>query len=264
VRVDVDGSTVFVHTGGVALRSDRPAVLLLHGAAMDHSVWRYVSRALAHDGHAVIAPDLPGHGLSGGPALPDVPAMAAWAAALLDALELGTVSVVGHSMGSLIAVELAASRPERVAAVVLVATAGRMTVHPDLQDAADSSDPVAVELLVGWSHSGDARLGGHSQPGTWNRSITARLCERNLGVLGCDLRACASYPAADRAAAVSAPTLVLAGTEDRMTPIREAEIVADAIPEATILREEGAGHMLLTEDPAFVLSRIRAFLRGGR
>lgn len=260
MRIEVAGSTAFVHTGGVPLRSDRPVVVLLHAAGMDHTVWRYVSRALAHGGHAVVAPDLPGHGLSEGDALPDIPAMAGWVDTLLAVLELGPVTVVGHSMGSLVAIELAVAHPGRVGGAVLVATAGAMQVHPELQGAADAEDPLAVDLMVGWSHSGEARLGGHPQPGTWNRSISARLCERNLAVLGRDLRACSTYPAAERAASVAVPTLVIAGTEDRMTPLAEAEVVASAIPGARIVRVGGAGHMLLTEDPALVLATIRGFL----
>src|SRR3954471_19174796 len=114
MEIVVNGAKVFAGTGGRPFNPKLPLALFLHGAGMDHTVWALLARWFAHHGCGVLAPDLPGHGRSDGAPLTSIAAMAQWAVALLDAAGAGTVRVVGHSMGTLIAVELAARIPERV------------------------------------------------------------------------------------------------------------------------------------------------------
>src|SRR5262249_59855071 len=90
-----------------------PAVLLLHGAGLDHVVWALPARSLAHRGRAVLAPDLPGHGRSQGPALASIGELAGWVLRLLDATGIKQAALVGHSMGALVALATAAAAPPR-------------------------------------------------------------------------------------------------------------------------------------------------------
>src|SRR5271157_5236752 len=136
MRLLVNGSDTFVATGGKDFDSSLPAIVFLHGAGMDHSVWALLARAFAHHGFAVLAPDLPGHGRSGGTALSSITALADWTAALIDAAGVGQVRLVGHSMGSLVALETAARHPAKVTALALIATAAPMRVSDDLLNAA--------------------------------------------------------------------------------------------------------------------------------
>lgn len=106
--VDVQGRPAYAYTGGRTFDPTRPVVVLVHGAQHDHSVWALQSRFLAHHGRSVLAVDLPGHGRSAGPPLSTVEAMADWIVALLAAVGARHASIVGHSMGSLIALETAA------------------------------------------------------------------------------------------------------------------------------------------------------------
>jgi pimeloyl-ACP methyl ester carboxylesterase len=259
--MDLRGREVLVHTGGVQPAAGAPAVVLVHGAGMDHSGWRYQTRALALGGFAALAPDLPGHGRSAGPPLPSVEAMAAWLLDLLDAAGVASVSLVGHSMGSLVALEAAASAPTRVRRLALVGASGAMEVHPELQAAADRGDHLAVDLMVGWMHTGSRRLGGHPDPGRWIRGVTARLLERGLPVLAGDLRACSAYPGLERAASVRCPTLILLGAADLMTPPAAARALGDAIPGAALEVVAGAGHMVATEHPDETRRALEGFLR---
>lgn len=253
---------MLVHTGGVEAPSGAPVVVLVHGAGMDHSAWRYQTRALALGGFAALAPDLPGHGRSAGPPLPSIEALAAWLLDLLDAAGAASAALVGHSMGALVALEAAASTPSRVERLVLVGASGAMEVHPDLQAAAERGDHLAVELMVGWMHAGEHRLGGHPDPGRWMPGVTARLLERGLAVLGGDLRACSAYPGLNRAASVRCPTLILAGAADLMTPLTAARLLGSAIPDATLEVVPGAGHMLPTDHPHRTRRAVEEFLRG--
>src|SRR5262249_7585513 len=94
----VQGYPAYAYTGGRLFDLKLPAVVFLHGAAMDHSVWQWQSRYFAHHGRSVLAIDLPGHGRSPGPARDTIEANAAWVRAFLDAAGLRQAALVGHSM----------------------------------------------------------------------------------------------------------------------------------------------------------------------
>src|SRR5471030_2767010 len=114
MQLTVNGIEAFAATGGQPFDPKLPAVVFLHGAGFDHSAWALHSRWFAHHGFGVLAPDLPGHGRSGGAPLPTIADMADWTAALLDAAGVAKAKLVGHSIGSLVALETAARHPARV------------------------------------------------------------------------------------------------------------------------------------------------------
>src|SRR3984893_17610621 len=146
MQLSVKGVDTFVATGGRPFDPSLPAIVMLHGAGFDHSTWALHSRWSAHHGHSVLAPDLPGHGRSSGNALPTIADMADWTAALLDAAGAPKAKLVGHSMGSLIAIETAARHPAKVSALSLIGTAATMTVGSDLLKAAEADDHTAVDM----------------------------------------------------------------------------------------------------------------------
>src|SRR5450432_2690382 len=123
MQLSVNGIGTFVATGGREFDPSLPTIVLLHGAGFDHTTWALHSRWFAHHGYGVLAPDLPGHGRSGGVPLASIADMADWTAAMLGAAGAATAHLVGHSMGSLIALETAARHPANVAVLGLVATA---------------------------------------------------------------------------------------------------------------------------------------------
>src|ERR1700754_3844289 len=147
MQLSVNGVDTFVATGGRPFDPSLPAVVMLHGAGFDHSTWALHSRWFAHHGYTVLAPDLPGHGRSAGALLPSIADMADWTAALLDAAGAKQAKLIGHSMGSLIALQLAARHPDKVSALVLVGTAVAMTVGPDLLKAAEANDHAAIDMV---------------------------------------------------------------------------------------------------------------------
>src|SRR6266567_3536875 len=150
MQLTVNGIDTFVATGGREFEKSQPAIVLLHGAGFDHCTWALHSRWFAHHGYGVLAPDLPGHGRSSGAPLPSISDMADWTAALLDAAGCAKARLVGHSMGSLIALETAARHSARVSALGLIGTAATMTVGPDLLKAAEANDHDAVDMVSIW------------------------------------------------------------------------------------------------------------------
>lgn len=261
MEVVVAGRPALVHTGGVELDPRLPALVLVHGAGMDHTVWHHQTRALAHRGLAAVAPDLPGHGRSPGAAPGSIEEMAEWLLELMDALGIERADLAGHSMGSLVALEAAATAPVRVDRLVLVGTSGQMGVHPDLLAAAEEDLPLAARLIAGWSFGGRGRMGGHPLPGTWLRGAGIRLVEASPpGTLAAGLRACAAYPGLDRAASVEVPSLVIAGSADRMTPPDAAGRLAGSLAAGRLEIVEGAGHLAMAEQPERVTALMRGFL----
>ena len=160
MRVDLDGRQVFVATGGRAHDSDGPLVVFLHGAGMDHSVWALQARWFAHHGYRAAAVDLPGHGGSEGPPLASIEALAAWTLVARRAPRRRKGALIGHSMGSLAALEAAALGPDQVAGLALIGTAAAMPVHPTLLAAAAANDPDAVAMVSLWGLGPEATLGG--------------------------------------------------------------------------------------------------------
>ncbi len=261
----VNGHAVAVATGGRAHSSGQPWVALLHGAGMNHAAWALQSRWLAFHGWNVLAVDLPGHGRSAGAPLPSIGALADWVAALLGAAGATTAALVGHSMGSLVALEAAARHPAVVDRLVLIGTAAGMPVHADLLAAAARNDHVAIDMVNLWGHGFDAGLGGSRAPGVWMAGAAERLLEQAApDVLYADLAACSAYrDGLASAAAVRAPTLLICGEKDQMTPLKGGRALAAALPGAELVTLIGAGHMLLAERPREVLAALARHLRGG-
>jgi pimeloyl-ACP methyl ester carboxylesterase len=259
MKLTVNGHEAFVATGGRAFDPALPTVVLLHGAGFDHSAWALYSRWFAHHGFAVLAPDLPGHGWSQGPALASIGEMADWTVALLDAVAAPGAHLIGHSMGSLIALEAAARHPARVTALGLIGTAATMSVGPDLLKAAEADDAAAIDMVSIWGLGFRAELGGSLAPGLWMHGEAQSTLQRCApGVLFSDLSACNAYADALTAAAgISVPTTLVLGEKDMMTPAKAGKALAAAIPHARTIVLPGAGHMLMAERPDELLAALR-------
>jgi pimeloyl-ACP methyl ester carboxylesterase len=259
MQLSVNGHEAFAATGGRDFDPALPAIVFLHGAGFDHSAWALHSRWFAHHGHAVLVPDLPDHGRSAGPALPSIAAMADWTVALLDAAGAKPAHLIGHSMGSLIALDTAARYPERVTALSLISTAATMTVGPDLLTAAEANDQAAIDMVSIWGLGYAAELGGSLAPGLWmHGSAQATLKRCPSGVLFNDLAACNAYQdALASAARIKVPTTLVLGERDMMTPAKAGKALAAALPQAKTVVMPGAGHMMMAERPDDLLAALR-------
>lgn len=266
--VDVRGTPAYVYTGGKPFDPALPCAVFLHGAEHDHSVWALQTRYFAHHGFTVLAPDLPGHHRSAGPALTSIAALADWLAALLDAMKVSRAFVAGHSMGSLVALDFAARYPDRATHLALLATAVPMTVSATLLDAARDREPEAIDMVNQWSHSTIAAKPSSPGPGFWLHGMNQRLMERvsatgETHLFHTDFAACNDY--ADgiaRAANVRCPVRFVVGRRDAMTPPRAARALADAFAAAGVKADTvtlDAGHALMTEQPDATLDALFTF-----
>lgn len=255
----------YAYTGGRPFDAALPCVVFVHGALHDHSVWTLLARWFAHHGHAVLAVDLPGHGRSAGAPLPSVEGNADWLLALLDAAAVPEAALVGHSMGSLIAMEAAARAPSRVTRLALVGTAYPMKVSAALLDTARAEPRRAIDMVNVFSHSGMAAKPSFPGPGTWlhgaNRALMRRMQDgqHETNLIEHDFSACDRYAGGLQAASqVRCPTTLILGALDQMTRPQDAQTLCAALHAEVRLLQ--AGHALMTEAPDGVLAALREAL----
>lgn len=266
MQFEVQGHTVYAAGGGRTHQAGRPLALFIHGAGLDHTAWALHSRWLAFRGWNVCAVDLPGHGKSAGAPLDSIAALAQWSADFIAvagaAVGASAATLIGHSMGSLIALNTAARFPQAVNKLVLIGTAASMPVHPDLLSAAAANDHAAIDMVNLWGYGFDAGLGGSRAPGVWMVGAGERILERAApGVLHTDLAACNGYrDALTDAAQVKSPSLLICGEKDQMTPLKSARSLAAALQGSTLVTLQSAGHMLMAERPYDVTDAIAAHL----
>jgi pimeloyl-ACP methyl ester carboxylesterase len=260
---------LYAYTGGRPFDGTRPTVVFIHGAQHDHSVWILQSRYFAHHGYSVLALDLPGHMRSAGPPLTSVEAMADRIAAGLEATGAQRLLLVGHSMGSLICLELARRLAGHVLGVALVATAFPMQVSDALLAATRDDPDQALDMINVWSHSSATaafdRKPSNPGPGFSNVWQNLRLMQRvgsrdGRDVLHLDFAACNAYAGGlDAARALRRPALFVLGKHDVMTPPRAARALIDACADATVVQIDRGGHSLMAERPDQVLGALKDF-----
>ena len=264
--IQVNGHPVYAYTGGKPIDPAQPTVVFIHGVLNDHSVWILQSRWFAHHGWNVLAIDLPGQGKSGGQPPASVEDAADFVLALLAAAGIDQAALVGHSFGSLIALEAAARAPAHVSHLALVGTAFPMKVSPALLEASVKAPEQAIHMVNVFSHSTLCPPPSSLGPGTWlyggSRALMRRMLASNpeTNVFHAGFKACDSYANGEQAmAAVHCPTLFLVGRHDQMTPPKAARALASHARLAQIV-EVNAGHALMSEAPDEVLLALREFL----
>ena len=261
MNVSVGGHEAYAYTGGKAFDATLPCVVFVHGAINDHSVWTLLARWFAHHGHAVLAVDLPGHGRSGGAPPASVEDAADWLLALLDAAGVASAHLVGHSMGSLIALEAAARAPERAAGLVMVGTAYPMKVSDALLATARDDPSRAIAMVNAFSHSSLASKPSYPGPGAWLRGGSSALMHRiqtdaEGNLFEHDFRVCDAYAGGIEAARrVACPAHLIVGSRDAMTPAKATKELAGML-NAAVSRID-SGHALMQEAPDAVLNAMR-------
>ena len=268
--LSVNQATTYCYTGGKAFDPTLPTVVFIHGVLNDHSVWILQTRYLAHHGFNVLALDLPGHCKSAGEAPASVEEAADFIAALLDAAGIPTAALVGHSWGSLIALEAAARLKQRISHLVLVGTAYPMKVSPALLEASVNAPEKAIQLVNVFSRSTLAPPPSALGPGTWVYGAGVALARHVLAsnpkvnVFHRGFVACDSYAGGEAAMAqVTCPVLLVLGELDQMTPPKAAQSLINAARQhgkSIQVTHLPVGHNQMTEAPDPLLAALTGFL----
>jgi pimeloyl-ACP methyl ester carboxylesterase len=271
MELTVNNAKTYCYTGGKPFDAAKPTVVFIHGVLNDHSVWILQSRYLANHGYNVLAVDLPGHCRSAGEAPSTVEEAADFIAALLDNAGVENAALVGHSWGSLIALETAARLKERITHLVLVGTAFPMKVSPVLIETSLSDPMKAMNMINVFSRSTLAAPPSALGPGTWVFGASLALGKRVLAsntmvnVFHRGFVACDRYANGEQAISeVTCPVLFVLGAQDQMTMAKAAQPLinkAKAAGKAVQVATLRVGHHQMNETPEETLFAIRDFLK---
>ena len=265
--IDVNGHKTYAYTGGKDFNAAQRTVVLIHGVLCDHSVWALQSRYLANHGWNVLAVDLPGHCKSAGAPPATVQEGALFVQHLLDALSVKQAALVGHSFGSLIALQATANMGQRISHLAMVGTAYPMKVSQGLLDASLNEPEKALLMTNVFSR---ATLAPPSGAGSWVFGASLALGRRVLAsnktvnVFHTGFNACNSYDQGLQAmAALTCPVLMVLGESDQMTLPKNAQpLIAQAKESGLSLQVVTIphGHHQMTESPDETLDALKRFL----
>lgn len=231
--------------------SGAPALLLIHPAGSTHLVWPAQLRRLPQA--TVYAVDLPGHGRSAPPGRQRIEDYAAVLQEMITTLQLDRLVLAGHSMGGAISQELALQQPGWLRGLVLMGTGAQMPVNARLLAQTTDDFEAAVDFMVRYSWSREA-------PADLIAAGRDQLAQTSPEVLSGDLHACNRFDRRAGLRRITVPTLVITGSADRMMPPAFGTALAAAIPQAQMLELEGAGHMLMLEQPGAVAAAVGDFI----
>ncbi len=262
MKFQIDGNQIHAATGGRAHMAGRRWIVFLHGSGYSHLSWVLQTRALAYDGWNVLAPDLPGHGFSQGEPPETIEEMAGFVLAVMDAAGAEKAVLAGHSMGGLIALEIARAAPQRVEALVLIGTAAEIPVNPKLIQTAVSKSDEAIAAMNSWGYGPGAHVAQNTWPGANHIAFgMALMHEGKRNALAEGLKACAAYKhGAEAAAGFKGRALCIVAEFDRMTPNRNGLALAAMLQNAQTVYVKGSGHCMHTEAPRQVNDSLRAFV----
>jgi pimeloyl-ACP methyl ester carboxylesterase len=241
-----------------------PAVVLLHGYPFNRSMWREQTEALSAS-YRVITPDLRGHGET---TATDEPAtmdeMARDVAALMDELNIHRAAVGGLSMGGYVALAFYRRFPLRVRALILADTRSQA----DTEEARRTREQQARKALKeGMSGIVETSLPKALAPATMKErpKLVARVREmmmktRPEGAAAALRGMAARIDQSDFLPSIFAPTLIIVGSEDELTPVRDAEFMRREIRGSRLEIIDGAAHVSNIENPAQFNRALKSFL----
>jgi pimeloyl-ACP methyl ester carboxylesterase len=229
----------------------RLTMVLVHGAGENHLAWPAELRRV--DGVTVYALDLPGHGKSGGKGRSSVGDYVEVVRGFLDTLNVERAVITGHSMGGAIAQQFALTWPTRTAGLILVATGAKLRVLPQILEGILTDTEAAFDLVTRFAW-------GPNAPEPMVQLGRAQMADTRPEVTAGDYAACDAFDVRERLGQIAAPTLVIGGTADQMTPWKYAGFLAEKISGARLARIEGAGHMVMLEQPELVAQHMEQFL----
>ena len=254
--IDVAGHTLAIHDSGPAEGS---CIMLLHSLGTAAGVWDPILPALTAAGFRVLRPDMRGHGQTAATPGPySIDSLAHDALAVLQHLDIHRVTVIGLSIGGLIAQELAHLAPNRVEALVLMDTA--LAIPP----ANLWSERAATVRAKGMAALVDGILTRWVTPAAPTHAVELLrrmiLATEPEGYAAC----CEAIATADfrtQSAGLAVPTLVIVGADDPSTPVASAEALRNTIPGARLEIIPNASHIPTAEQPAAIAGALLRFLQ---
>jgi len=244
------GKEIGLEIGRSGFDPSRPSLLMVHGSGGRAAGFRPQLSLMR--GANLAAIDMPGHGATPGPGLTTVTAMADWLADFLAAGPIRPV-LLGHSLGGAVVQTLALARPELISGLVLFGTGSRLKVLPAIIDGLEKDPDATFELIISFAYSDEADA-------NLKKLGVAEMKEAGPATTRADFLSCNSFDVSGRLGEIKAPTLVLVGEKDKLTPVKYAQALVNGIPGATLAVAPGGGHMLNVENPAGFNQAVAEFM----
>jgi pimeloyl-ACP methyl ester carboxylesterase len=230
-------------------------VLFIHGSGGNAGLWQRVMEGLA-EGYRSIAVDLPGHGLSQGDGFKSVSEYGDFVNDFLEALELRKVVLGGHSLGGAVVQDLALRHPQKLKALLLIGTGARLRVLPEaLESMRKMASGEIPPQFYPWGFSEKA-----------SPEVIAE-GERAWAKTGSSVRyhdflACDQFDLIGEIEKIRLPSLIACGKEDHLTPVKYSQFLNQKLPGSRMELIDGAGHLVMLENPRALSQAILNFLGG--
>jgi pimeloyl-ACP methyl ester carboxylesterase len=231
----------------------RPPVILLHGAGGTHLSWPPQIRRLA--GEKIYALDLPGHGKSEGAGRQSIDEYADDVITFMKEINIRAAVIVGHSMGSAVALTLALKYPKQVLGLALLGSGSKLRVSPILLESV--GNPNAFESAVDMANE---NCFSSESPQNLIEISKRTMLEIRPPVLLGDFLACNEFDVTSQLENIKVPTLIICGTEDKMTPVKFSESLRDAIVNSQLHVLDHTAHIVMLEQPNAVADLLKQFI----
>lgn len=244
--VKVKNSKIYFSLSGRGAK----VLLFVHGSGADHTLWGF-QRSGLRDDFSIAALDLNGHGRSPHREGDGLATYTQDVLAVMGALK-DPITLVGHSLGGAIALNVALQKPQNLAAICLIGAGAKLRVHPQILELIQSDFEKAVEFILGWEfkESPDIKI---------YRKARQQMLRSGQAALWRDFSACNAFNVMDRLSEIEVPALVVCGRDDKLTPVKYSEYLKANIPAAELQIIEGAGHMVMLERSAELNHAIKEF-----
>jgi pimeloyl-ACP methyl ester carboxylesterase len=250
--VEIDGRPIHYLTGVNGVAPERRSIVFVHGAGGCAWDWQNQRRGLDR-GVNTICLDLPGHGRTSGDGCASIAEYSHWLLRFINRLELTHVIIAGHSMGGAVVLTAASNNPDEVKGLVLVGSGARLRVSGEILQGVETDFEVTAARLLRWCY-------GPSASEKLIKWGLEQLLQENPEVVLQDFRACNDFNLMDQMGRIKQPSLVICGSKDIMTPPKYSHYLAEHLQQATLRIIEGAGHMVMVENPFSTNAAILKFL----
>jgi len=254
-EVTIRGTKIhYLEAKGKNVSRDWP-VVFIPGSGGNAGLWRKVIRELEGD-YRSLAIDLPGHGLSGGEGLRGVAETAEWVKDFLEALGLQNVVLGGHSFGGAVVQEMALRYAQKLKALLLIGTGARLRVLPEalemMRKMAFGEIPPQFHPW-GFAEKASPEIIAEGEK-EWAK--TGSLARYH------DFVSCDEFDIIGEVEKIRLPALIACGLEDRLTPVKYSEFLHQKIAGSRMEIIEGAGHLVMLENPRAISQAVLRFLGG--
>jgi len=248
----VDRSNIFYEARPHPPIRDRFDLVMIHGSGAWHFVWEEQLANLA-DTANLYALDLPGHGNSGRYGEESVSAYAECVQGFVQSLSLEKVVLCGNSLGGAVVIELCIRYPLLAKGVILIGTGARLRVMPEILSLLEDDPEAFEEMLSRYAFS-------PKTPEDIVESYFEKARNVPVDVTIGDFKACDTFDRMKEVSQIKAPSLVVVGEDDKLTPVKYARYLKENIPDASLIVVPECGHLVMMEKPALLNKYIKEFL----